>query len=115
NKRHALSIRSHFTFQNLANVNRLYAGALNAPLDGYGQYALIRLLVARRHVFTHRGGFVDQKYLEQHNTYLATQGSAASMLSQDAIGKLLVVDRPGIRSLAEQFQLFVAYVEAQFT
>jgi hypothetical protein len=62
----------------------------------------------KRHLFTHRGGLVDRKFLREYNKFHAADPS--KLLSDDAIGKAAFLERQWVRDSVREAKKFVGFV-----
>ena len=103
-------IHKKFSFQRLDDVDVLYAGALDVRLSEYPKWNLVKLAFEKRHLFTHRGGLVDTKFLAAHNTFHAKEGDVSQLKSNAAIGKQAYLLPMWLRDSIDEMGQFVDYV-----
>jgi hypothetical protein len=57
----------NFSFQRARDLETLYQEALSIDVRSKSDYKTIRLLWLKRHLFTHRAGIFDQKFIDEWN------------------------------------------------
>ena len=103
-------ITRQFSFQRLPAVDVLYAAALKGPLSAYPKFDLVKLMFDKRHLFTHRGGVIDSKFLEKYNAFHAQDPQ--EMLSSAAVGKSAFLERSWVRDTLSEARAFASFVRA---
>lgn len=101
-------IRPGLSFQNLPIVDLLYFVTFGFRLSAYPQWQLIRLMFSKRHLFTHRAGFIDRRYVEAHNFYHLTD--AENRISKHAVGKKAFLEREWLWDSIKEVRAFVKFI-----
>jgi hypothetical protein len=102
------TITKTFSFQRLSLVEVLYSIALGKLFNNYVRYGIIKIMFAKRHLFTHRGGFIDKKFLHDYNTL---QNNNPSMqLSQNDIGKIAYIKKEEVRDSIIEAKAFIDFI-----
>jgi len=101
-------ITKTFSFQRLPSVEVLYSVALGKFFDNYVNYGIIKIMFAKRHLFTHRGGFIDKKFLHDYNAF---QNINPSMqLSRNDIGKIAYLKKEEVRDSIIEAKAFIDFI-----
>lgn len=93
------------SFQNLRTTSELYAVALGKPLSTNPRWRLMKLMFAKRHLFTHRGGLVDRKFVDEYNEF--HQGDGVPLLDESAVGQMAFLERDWVRDSVREVRAFV--------
>jgi len=101
-------IRKPFSFQRLQAVEVLYSVVLNKNLEKYNRYKVIKIMFSKRHLSTHKGGFVDQKFLNEFNAF--HNNDSSQQLSTKDIGKIAYLKKEWIRDSIKESKYFVDYI-----
>jgi hypothetical protein len=110
NKEAKKCITRPFSFQRLPAVDVLYAVALKGPLSAYPKFELVKLMFGKRHLFTHRGGIIDNKFLQKYNDFHAQ--APQEMLPPSSVGKSAFLERSWVRDTLSEARAFVSFVGA---
>ena len=108
NKSAEKQIRKPFSFQRLQAVEVLYSVVLKKILEKYTRYEVIKIMFAKRHLFTHKGGFVDQKFLNEFNAF--HKNDISQQLSTKDIGKVAYLKKEWVRDSVKEAITFVDYI-----
>jgi len=108
NKLAERQIKKPFSFQRLQAVAVLYSVVLKKNIEKYRNYGVIKIMFAKRHLFTHKGGFVDQKFLFEFNSFHKNDPSQ-QLLSTD-IGKVAYLKKEWVRDSVKEAKNFVNYI-----
>jgi hypothetical protein len=73
-----------FSFQRAADLEKLYQVVLGVDVRSTPEYKTIRQLWLKRHLFTHRAGIFDQKFIDEWNAL----SDPANQVTPGNIGKL---------------------------
>lgn len=102
-------IQKGFSFQRLDDVDVLYESALGKKLSNYFKYDLIKLMFAKRHLFTHRAGVIDEKFVTIYNQY---HGSTSSeRLDSSNVGKKAFIERRWLVDSIQEANEFVEHID----
>lgn len=108
NKSAENQIRKPFSFQRLPAVEVLFSVVLNKIFGDYAKYDVIKIMFSKRHLFVHRGGFVDQKFLNEYNAFHKSDPS--QRLSTKDIGKIAYLKKEWVRDSIEEAKAFVDFI-----
>jgi len=103
------SINSSFSFQRLTAVDLLYSLTLNKSISRYSKYDLIKLLFSKRHLFTHRGGLIDQKFIDEYNSYHIENEDL--QIADNQIGKIATINRNVLIASIWESKQFISYID----
>ena len=98
-----------FSFQRLPDLEVLYRVVLSIDVTQFPKYDSIQILWKKRHLFTHRAGVFDQRFIDEFNVFHEADPSQhlpASALGTDAfLETIWVVDALGA---VKEFVSFIA-------
>ena len=108
NVRHSSSYNNRFSFQSLDRANEIYLLGFGKNLLAYPKINLVRLQFHKRHLFAHRSGLIDMKFIQEYNAFHSNDPSmhiAASM-----VGKIASLERSWIRDGAKVLSEFADFI-----
>lgn len=103
------NISHTFSFQKLTVVDVLYSLSLNKSISRYSKYDLIKFLFARRHLFTHRGGLIDQKFIDEYNSYHSDNENSKILDGQ--FDNIATINRNVLIASIEEAKQFINYTD----
>lgn len=97
-----------FSFQRLSDVEELYRAALGIDIAAAPSHPSVAILWKKRHLFTHRAGIIDRRFLDAYNTF--HQGDTAKQLPPSAIGEQAYIELSWVVDALREVRAFVRYV-----
>lgn len=104
-------IQKGFSFQRLDKVNILYKNTFGFRLDEYERYSIIKFMFQKRHLFTHKAGIIDKKYLELHNAH--HHNNPEQIMDESKIGMQAYLEMPWLYASIEEAKNFINWIESQ--
>ena len=106
------AVRKGFSFQRLESVNILFKNTLGFELASYPRYKTVLIMFQKRHLFTHKAGIIDKKFIDKYNT-LKSNNSPDKLLDYKQLGHQAYIEVPWVYDSIKEAKLFVYWTEMQ--
>lgn len=97
------------SFQRLGDVNGLYSTFFDFDISSFTDWIALQILFEKRHLFAHRSGMIDERFLRKYNSLQAKIGGTD--IGPEKIGDLAFVEISWVRSAEEVIINFTKYVD----
>lgn len=98
------------SFQRLDDVSTIYKAAFNIKFRDYDKYDLIELQFTKRHLFTHRGGLLDEKFIEDYNRFHEKSGDTSKLINPKSVGDIAFIKRSWVRDSVIEIENFINHI-----
>ena len=100
-------INRGFSFQKIDKVDLLFDITLNKKISDYPAYWTVKIFLEKRHLFTHRSGLIDAKFIDAYNDL---EQDPEKILSQEIIGQKMTIDQSIMFDTVTLIKNFVKYI-----